>query len=120
MLTIWGVNSYIFEIWVPLVIFAPFIVDATLTLIRRALRREKFWEAHNSHYYQRLVKIGWGHRRVVIAEYILMLVCGAAALFLQNFDDVFPKLLGLSILSIGCVLLLRFVGRVAPMSALDE
>lgn len=119
-LTIWGVNSGIFDIWVPLVIFAPFIVDATLTLIRRAWRREKVWQAHSSHYYQRLVKIGWGHKRVVVAEYFLMIICSAAALSLQSIDEISLKLSGLAILGSGWVLLLRYVDRVAPMPPVDE
>lgn len=67
--------------WFPLLVFSPFIVDASVTLMRRLLRREKVWEAHRDHYYQRLVQLGWGHRRTALAEYGLMLTCGALALF---------------------------------------
>lgn len=65
--------------WFPVVIFAPFIVDATLTLLRRTLRRQKVWQAHRDHYYQRLVRMGWSHRATALAEYLLMLGCAAAA-----------------------------------------
>lgn len=67
--------------WFPLVLFSPFIVDASVTLARRLLRRERVWEAHRDHYYQRLVLMGWGHRKTALAEYALMLACGAFALF---------------------------------------
>lgn len=67
--------------WFPLLVFSPFIVDASATLARRLLRRERVWEAHRDHYYQRLVQMGWGHRRTALAAYTLMLACGAAALF---------------------------------------
>lgn len=66
--------------WFPPLAFAPFVVDATLTLARRMLRRERFWEAHREHYYQRLVRSGWSHARLAAWEYTLMLACGAAAL----------------------------------------
>ncbi|MEO8038670.1 MAG: glycosyltransferase family 4 protein [Betaproteobacteria bacterium] len=66
--------------WFPAVVFAPFIVDASVTLLRRIARREKVWRAHRSHYYQRLVLMGWGHRRTALAEYVLMSGTGAAAL----------------------------------------
>jgi UDP-N-acetylmuramyl pentapeptide phosphotransferase/UDP-N-acetylglucosamine-1-phosphate transferase len=66
--------------WFPALVFSPFIVDASMTLARRALRREKIWQAHRDHYYQRLVQLGWGHARTALAEYALMLACGAAAL----------------------------------------
>jgi len=66
--------------WFPVLVFAPFIVDASVTLARRLLRREKVWEAHRDHYYQRLVRMGWGHRRTALAEYALMLASGVTAL----------------------------------------
>src|SRR4029079_1058591 len=49
-------------LWFPLVVFAPFIVDASITLVRRLLRGERTWEAHRKHYYQRLILAGWSHR----------------------------------------------------------
>jgi UDP-N-acetylmuramyl pentapeptide phosphotransferase/UDP-N-acetylglucosamine-1-phosphate transferase len=70
--------------WFPFLAFAPFVVDATLTLTRRILRRERFWEAHREHYYQRLVRSGWSHARLAAWEYALMLACGAGALVARN------------------------------------
>ncbi len=67
--------------WFPAAVFAPFIADATLTLLKRMLARERFWEAHNKHYYQRLVRMGWSHRGTALTEYALMLGCGATALW---------------------------------------
>jgi UDP-N-acetylmuramyl pentapeptide phosphotransferase/UDP-N-acetylglucosamine-1-phosphate transferase len=75
-----GWSREIWPIWFPVLVFSPFIVDASLTLAKRALRGERFWIAHKSHYYQRLVQIGWGHRRTAIAEFVLMLACGTAGL----------------------------------------
>jgi UDP-GlcNAc:undecaprenyl-phosphate GlcNAc-1-phosphate transferase len=61
--------------------FSPFIVDASVTLIKRMIRRERIWEAHKSHYYQRLVQMGWGHRKTAMAEYIVMLAVGVSSLY---------------------------------------
>jgi len=69
----------LFDLWVPILIFSPFIVDATTTLFRRLLRGEKIWQAHREHYYQRLVLLGWSHRKTVLSEYCLMLACGLSA-----------------------------------------
>ncbi|MGH8634626.1 MAG: MraY family glycosyltransferase [Burkholderiales bacterium] len=66
--------------WFPALVFAPFIADASVTLARRLLRREKVWQAHRDHYYQRLVRLGWGHRKTALAEYALMLASGLLAL----------------------------------------
>lgn len=80
-MSLWGDNVGLFPFWIALLAFSPFVVDASLTLLRRAFRGERIWEPHRGHYYQRLVQAGWGHRRVVLWGYGLMLLCGAAALF---------------------------------------
>jgi UDP-N-acetylmuramyl pentapeptide phosphotransferase/UDP-N-acetylglucosamine-1-phosphate transferase len=66
--------------WFPALVFSPFIVDASVTLARRILMREKVWQAHRDHYYQRLVRLGWGHQNTALAEYALMIASGLAAL----------------------------------------
>ena len=68
-------------IWFPVLVFSPFVLDASVTLARRVLRGERFWEAHKIHYYQRLVQLGWGHRNTALAEYALMALCGGVALW---------------------------------------
>jgi UDP-N-acetylmuramyl pentapeptide phosphotransferase/UDP-N-acetylglucosamine-1-phosphate transferase len=74
---LWAGRHGVFPLWLGLLVFSPFVVDASVTLLRRALQGERLWEAHRSHYYQRLVQLGWGHRRTVSWEYALM---GAASL----------------------------------------
>lgn len=71
-------------VWCGILIFSPFVVDATVTLIRRVLRGDAIWIAHRSHYYQRLVTLGWSHRRVALREYLLMLACGISALYVSD------------------------------------
>lgn len=66
--------------WFPALVFAPFIVDASVTLSRRAAGRERVWQAHRQHYYQRLILSGWSHRKTALSEYALMMICGAAGL----------------------------------------
>jgi UDP-N-acetylmuramyl pentapeptide phosphotransferase/UDP-N-acetylglucosamine-1-phosphate transferase len=65
--------------WFPLVVFLPFLADAGITLARRALRGERVWEAHRTHYYQRLVRLGAGHRGTLLVYGTLMLGCAASA-----------------------------------------
>jgi UDP-N-acetylmuramyl pentapeptide phosphotransferase/UDP-N-acetylglucosamine-1-phosphate transferase len=67
-------------LWFGIAVFSPFIVDATLTLLRRLARGAKVWQAHREHYYQRLVQSGLGHRRTLFAEFALMSVVSAIAL----------------------------------------
>jgi UDP-N-acetylmuramyl pentapeptide phosphotransferase/UDP-N-acetylglucosamine-1-phosphate transferase len=75
-----GCASGIFDPWVPLVIFSPFWVDATYTLVKRMLKKEPFWLPHRQHFYQRLVLSGLGHGRVLALEYILMSACSLTVL----------------------------------------
>lgn len=67
--------------WFPLLVFSPFVVDATLTLTKRLLRREHIWQAHREHYYQRLILLGHGHRKTACLEYGLMFAVGMSALW---------------------------------------
>jgi UDP-N-acetylmuramyl pentapeptide phosphotransferase/UDP-N-acetylglucosamine-1-phosphate transferase len=79
-LGLWGWSRGHWPVWFPLLVFAPFICDATLTLLRRLLRRERVWQAHRDHYYQRLVRMGFGHRGTAYIEYVAMAACAALAL----------------------------------------
>jgi UDP-N-acetylmuramyl pentapeptide phosphotransferase/UDP-N-acetylglucosamine-1-phosphate transferase len=80
-LSLWGARDGVFPFWIVLLVFSPFIVDATVTLVRRLFRGEKVWQAHKSHYYQKLVQAGWGHRRTVLLEYGIMLGCAITAVW---------------------------------------
>jgi UDP-N-acetylmuramyl pentapeptide phosphotransferase/UDP-N-acetylglucosamine-1-phosphate transferase len=66
--------------WFPLLVFAPFVVDATATLCRRIARGERIWEAHRMHYYQRLHQLGARHRGTLGAYCGLMVGAAATAL----------------------------------------
>ncbi|MFO1434328.1 MAG: glycosyltransferase family 4 protein [Candidatus Competibacteraceae bacterium] len=83
-LSLWGNRDGLFPLWMAVLIFSPFIVDATVTLLRRLLRGEKIWLPHKTHYYQRLVQLGWGHRKTVLLEYTLMLACSGSALLARH------------------------------------
>jgi UDP-N-acetylmuramyl pentapeptide phosphotransferase/UDP-N-acetylglucosamine-1-phosphate transferase len=75
-----GWRDDVWPLWFPVLVFGPFIGDATVTLLRRLLRGERVWQAHREHYYQRLVRMGVGHRGTAWAAYACMLVCAIAAL----------------------------------------
>lgn len=87
---LWGWQQGCWAAWFPLLVFSPFIVDASVTLVKRTLRGVKITEAHREHYYQRLIQMGWGHRNVALTEYALMLGVGISALAVLR--EVFPLL----------------------------
>jgi UDP-N-acetylmuramyl pentapeptide phosphotransferase/UDP-N-acetylglucosamine-1-phosphate transferase len=71
-------------LWFPLLAFGPFMGDATVTLIRRLARRDRVWKAHHDHYYQRIVRMGFGHRIAALIGYAVMLFCASSALLART------------------------------------
>ena len=66
-----------------------FILDTTMTLTRRIARGEKWYAAHRSHYYQRLVQAGWSHRDVDSIEFALTpLFCLAGYIYATSSDPI--------------------------------
>lgn len=52
--------------WLALILPLYYWGDATTTLVARALRGEKIWQAHRSHAYQAAVQAGRSHARVAL------------------------------------------------------
>lgn len=73
--------------WFPALVFSPFIVDATVTILRRLLGKERIWIAHRSHFYQRLVLAGWSRRRLALASYGLMVLAASSALVARGSGE---------------------------------
>lgn len=78
---LWGWQRGLWPAWFPFLVFSPFVVDASVTLFKRALRGERVWLAHREHYYQRLVQVGAGHRNTALIEYGFMFTVGMSALW---------------------------------------
>lgn len=53
--------------WIWLILAGAFFVDSTLTLIRRAARRERLHEAHRAHAYQWLARRWGSHTKVTLS-----------------------------------------------------
>jgi UDP-N-acetylmuramyl pentapeptide phosphotransferase/UDP-N-acetylglucosamine-1-phosphate transferase len=98
-LGILGWRDGAWPLWFPMLVFAPFACDATLTLIRRLVRRERVWQAHREHYYQRLVRMGFGHRGTAWIEYGAMLGCASTALLARTLTT------GMQLVAVGAATL---------------
>ena len=57
-----------------------YLADATVTLFRRMARREPFWAAHRSHFYQRATDNGFSVSRVVSEVFALNVALAALAI----------------------------------------
>jgi UDP-N-acetylmuramyl pentapeptide phosphotransferase/UDP-N-acetylglucosamine-1-phosphate transferase len=107
MLTLWAGRENIFPLVVGVLIFSPFIIDATATLLWRLSRGEKPWIPHRSHCYQRLALAGWKPKRILLVEYALMIACSVSALAYGRLSDVLRRTLLISWILIYVIL---FVG----------
>jgi UDP-N-acetylmuramyl pentapeptide phosphotransferase/UDP-N-acetylglucosamine-1-phosphate transferase len=80
------------DIWswaFPLLVFFPFWFDATVTLLRRLIKKEKIWKAHREHFYQRAVlsmipdEMPKRHLKVLGVSSALMILSSITALALH-------------------------------------
>jgi len=81
-LAVYGIRTGSLALPLSILIMSVFFVDATLTLLSRAFRGERWYTAHAQHVYQRLIGLGWSHQRVLVVYQIMnvMLVLPAVAL----------------------------------------
>lgn len=97
-----------------LLLLGIFFADATITLIRRMVRRERWYAAHRGHAYQRATQAGWSHGRVTTA----VLALNAVLAGLAWVGLVRPRLLPALLLLAGALLggIYVLVERQRPMS----
>ena len=74
-----------------------YLADATLTLLRRMVRREPFWAAHRTHYYQRATDNGLAVTQVVGRVFVLNCVLAALAIASVALDS--PAVSGLTLIA---------------------
>ena len=114
MFMLWADRGGLFPSWLAALPFSPFIVDATWTVSRRIAQGKRPWQAHREHFYQRLVRAGWGHKRTVLWSYALMLECSLIAVVCFCFTAVWVQgvLLGL--------VAAEYVALIAGINALER
>jgi UDP-N-acetylmuramyl pentapeptide phosphotransferase/UDP-N-acetylglucosamine-1-phosphate transferase len=87
---------------------APFVFDTALTMIRRAFRKEQLFQAHRTHLYQRLTRLGYVHGSVTLLYLGIGTVSSLMALAYLWGND----LLGIIALSVVAILLLLIAAAV--------
>ena len=93
---IYYANQESSNFWIWIILFGLFWFDATLTLLRRYINKERLSEAHKKHAYQRLTQAGWSHSKVVIASIFLNILLFLVVYFLSNI--LFSFLISLIVL----------------------
>jgi UDP-N-acetylmuramyl pentapeptide phosphotransferase/UDP-N-acetylglucosamine-1-phosphate transferase len=90
---------------------AYYLADSTITLFRRIVRREPFWSAHRSHFYQRATDNGFAVPRVIGEVFALNLMLAALALLTVRAGSVSVTLTALLAAAILVAFVLRRFSR---------
>jgi Fuc2NAc and GlcNAc transferase len=100
MLALWLAMAAGAWLLVPLALLhANFVLDTGITLLRRMLRGERWYDAHREHFYQRLIRSGKSHPFVTGLEMALQaVVLGLTVLYLHASNPVRMGLVVLVIL----------------------
>lgn len=72
------------SIWSWAILLAVFVADASVTLVRRAMRGEKFYQAHRSHAYQILARRMSSHSKVSLIVLAVNLIWLLPLAYLVN------------------------------------
>ncbi|MDN5042697.1 glycosyltransferase family 4 protein [Aliarcobacter butzleri] len=87
--TIYYANQEPTNFWIWIILFGVYWFDATLTLIRRKLNKERLSQAHKKHAYQRLTQAGWSHYKVTNYSIGLNILLFAIVFFISNIFVAF-------------------------------
>lgn len=112
VLAIYYQNTLQLSLVAMLILTAVFWFDATVTLIRRILNKEKLSEAHRKHAYQRIVQAGWSHQKTTLWSLGINCV-GFGFAFLATKYMVFQEVLLVMYLGV-LYLVLRYIDKQKP------
>jgi UDP-GlcNAc:undecaprenyl-phosphate GlcNAc-1-phosphate transferase len=66
---------------VPVILLNMFLLDGSVTLIKRLPKGKDWLEPHRDHYYQRLIKLGLSHLQVTLMYSSMNVILGGVAYF---------------------------------------
>lgn len=73
-----------------------YVADGSITILIRIVKGEKFWEPHLQHFFQKAVRKGYSHKkvvkRIILCNFLLML-CSVASLFYPLVSIVFAAII---------------------------
>lgn len=89
-----------------------FLFDATITLLRRVYKKEKWFAAHRKHAYQRLKQYGLKTQFILLGQLMINLSFLAGIFLIQN--TLYPNIILITLLSI-LIVMYAFVEKIYPM-----
>lgn len=112
-LSLWAMSRADTGAWPLLLLPSAMAVDAGLTLLGRVLRRQKFWQAHREHLYQRAVAHGWSHAGVCAVYFCWTALSLGLALWLASMPKAMHAAVAVAWLAAG-VAVYFWAGRSWP------
>ena len=97
-------------VFIPLLILSSLYLDAGLTLFNRLLKRENIFEAHHTHYYQRLLSLGLNHKQVTLLEYLVIILLGVSAVVYFKAGRFFPAFISVCWVTLFTLAILKIRG----------
>ena len=89
ILGIWGFLAGNLTPALILVVLSTFIMDASLTLLNRMYRRQKWYTAHTEHAYQRLIVMGCGHTKTfLLYQAVNVIVVLPGVVWMRYFEGI--------------------------------
>ena len=82
--------------YVALILNNYYLADSSITLIKRIMRKEKPWQAHKSHFYQKAVKNGNTHSKVcffIAVHGVLLIILSLFATIYSNKANILFSIL---------------------------
>lgn len=77
-----------------LILYAVYLADSGITLLHRMIKKEKWWQAHRSHFYQRAVQSGFSHAQVSLAVMMMnMILALLASLLIFDAIDTYTAVI---------------------------
>jgi UDP-N-acetylmuramyl pentapeptide phosphotransferase/UDP-N-acetylglucosamine-1-phosphate transferase len=109
----WGLLELAWHQQIAAALLLPlyYLADATVTLMRRMIRREPFWAAHRTHFYQRATDNGFSVSRVVSEVFALNMLLAALAIGSAMTSSTTTAILLFIAGSIATALLMRRFSR---------
>lgn len=96
-----------------LLAIAMFLLDATVTLVRRLLHGENIFQAHRSHFYQRPLALGVGHLPITATAWAAMLIAGGCAIAWAGTSGPLQFL-------VACIPLIVFIALAAGVQRMER
>jgi Fuc2NAc and GlcNAc transferase len=105
------------SIWTWIILLGAFLTDASVTVLRRMLRGDRWYAAHRSHAYQHAARRWGGHRKVTLAVIIVDLAwLLPLAVLSESFPHAAPWLVLVAILPLAGLALALGAGKAAEPS----